>query len=273
MKRFFFLAIAATCLLASCNKTEVVYNDGPQEIAVYAVNKVATKAPVTDATFLSDDDMRISAYIAAADGNSDNVGELFNNVLFTKKSGQSTWTGGQYWPLFNSTINFFAVTEKGGGVDNTGVSFTGATKAEIHLTNNGINNQNDLMYAIGQAKKEGANPTSVAMTFNHALAWVNFAFKVNEANIITINSVTLTAAYDGNLILTFNDYNKTNLTSNPVTAAWTPKTTSGAVVYEASVVPNAACNAAAGDLSLTKTTFGIIFFTISTPPLPLENKL
>ena len=46
MKRFFFLAVAATAMLAACNKTEVVYNNDPQEIAFNAVNKTAVKAPV-----------------------------------------------------------------------------------------------------------------------------------------------------------------------------------------------------------------------------------
>ena len=47
MKRFFFLAVAATAMLAACNKTEIVPTGDAQEISFVAVNKVATKVPVT----------------------------------------------------------------------------------------------------------------------------------------------------------------------------------------------------------------------------------
>ena len=59
MKKFFFMAAAATALFAACNKTEVVYTDGPQEIAMFAVSNTATKAPV-EGTVYPDDNMQVS---------------------------------------------------------------------------------------------------------------------------------------------------------------------------------------------------------------------
>ena len=65
MKRFFFLAVAATALLAACNKTEIVPTSDPQEISFVAVNKVATKTPVSGVDFLDSDKMQVAAYIVA----------------------------------------------------------------------------------------------------------------------------------------------------------------------------------------------------------------
>ena len=63
MKRFFFLAVAATAMLAACNKTEIVPTGDAQEISFVAVNKVATKVPVTGAAFDKDDDMDVVAHL------------------------------------------------------------------------------------------------------------------------------------------------------------------------------------------------------------------
>ena len=85
MKRFLFFAASAIALFASCQKTVVNYEGTPQEIAVFAVNKVATKAPVVGTTFDSDDQLRVSAYLAAEDDNNTaNVGSYFENILFKK---------------------------------------------------------------------------------------------------------------------------------------------------------------------------------------------
>lgn len=50
MKRLVILA-AAIVALASCAKTQVVYNEEPQEIAFKTVSGVMTKGPVTGTTF------------------------------------------------------------------------------------------------------------------------------------------------------------------------------------------------------------------------------
>ena len=43
MKKFLVFAAAATTLFAACNKTEVVYDNDPQEIAMFAVSNVAIR--------------------------------------------------------------------------------------------------------------------------------------------------------------------------------------------------------------------------------------
>lgn len=224
MKRFLFFAASAIALFASCQKTVVNYQTDPQEIALFAVNKTVTKAPVQGTVFLTDDNMRVSAYLSKADDNESNIGEYFSNILYqgNNASPNEYWVGGQYWPLFNSTINFLAITEIGGSVDNTDVAFGSTAYAEASLSNNNAYSQNDLMFAVGQGVTNGNGTYSaVGMQFKHALSWINFAFKSNIADVITVNSVELTAKYNGVLAVSFNEYNSAvPLTENAVSANW-----------------------------------------------------
>ena len=213
MKRFFFLTVAATAMLAACNKTEIVPTSDPQEISFVAVNKVATKVPVTGNQFLDNDNMAVAAYIV--DGTT--PANFFGYTLFEKEAGATYWTGqpARYWPLTSSTINFLAVTEKGGNVDNTTVKFdetTPASKAVVTLAGNATNDQNDLMYAAGTGThSQGDKYDAVSMVFKHALAWINFQIKTStpgynadekQGCTIRVNSITLNSAVvDGTLTL------------------------------------------------------------------------
>ena len=235
---------------AACNKTEVVYPEGPQEISFTAVSKVATKAPVAGTTFSTDDNMRVSAYLSKAVGNETNVGNYFSDILFEGDNGtpDEYWVGGQYWPLFPSTVNFLAITEKGGGINNTTTTFgtPAASSATVTLANNNAFAQNDLMYAVGQGVTDGSGPyDAVSMKFNHALSWINFSFKSNIANKITVKSVKLTAAYDGELAVDFSEYaSQIALTSDAVTATWTPD------AVEEQFAPNSGYTAENGNVVL-----------------------
>ena len=235
MKRFFFLAVAATAMLAACNKTEVVPTGGPQEISFVAVNKVATKVPVTGNQFLVNDNMAVAAYIV--DGTT--PANFFGYTLFEKEAGATYWTGqpARYWPLTTSTINFLAVTEKGGNVDKTTVEFdetTPASKAVVTLAGNDTNDQNDLMYAAGTGRHvQGNKYDAVSMVFKHALAWINFQIKTStpaydadakEGCTIKVNSITLNeAVFNGTLTLG-NSQCWTDVANNTgeVTATWAP---------------------------------------------------
>ena len=213
MKRFFFLAVAATAMLAACNKTEIVPTGDAQEISFVAVNKVATKVPVTGNKFLDFDNMAVAAFIV--DGTTPN--DFFGYTFFQKEDGATYWTGqpARYWPLTTSTINFLAVTENGGNVDKTTVKFdetSPASGAVVTLAGNATTDQNDLMYAAGTGKHvQGAKYEAVSMVFKHALAWINFQIKTStpaynevakEGCTIRVNSITLNSAVvDGTLTL------------------------------------------------------------------------
>ena len=231
MKRFFFLAVAATAMLAACNKTEIVPISDPQEISFVAVNKVTTKAPVDGTTFLTGDNMDVVAYLAAGDGAT--AGTYFTETLFTNVSGTNTWSGKRYWPLSDATINFLAVTNTGGEVsghvENTFDSTIPASKVVSDLTGNDDVTQTDLMFAAGQGThQQGAVYTTVGMVFKHALSWINF--KVRTGNGLTdadpkiaINSITLNnVPVNGTLTVTNGNYATTGgecVTAN-LGAAW-----------------------------------------------------
>lgn len=253
MKRFFFLAVAATCLLASCNKTEIVPTGDLQEISFVAVNKVATKVPVNGSTFLPGDDMHVAAYIVAG---SETDGNFFGSTHFTK-NGEGNWTGNpaRYWPLTTSTINFLAVTGTGGGASNSTTTFTGsyASGATVTLNDNSAFNQNDLMFAAGQGTHtQGKAYTAVPMVFKHALSWVNFKLSKEEASgyDIVVNSIKLNgASYQGTLTLSNGQFNEeTAQETDRVVATWSNTTPKNDVP-----VPNANGKDVAKAVKLTTT--------------------
>ncbi|MBR4298172.1 MAG: fimbrillin family protein [Bacteroidales bacterium] len=254
MKRFFFLAVAATCLLASCNKTEIVPTGELQEISFVAVNKVATKAPVDDATFLTGDDMDVAAYLAAGDGAT--AGTFFTETKFTYASATETWTGKRYWPLSDATINFLAVTNIGGGVtghvENTFNAGNPASEVVSVLTGNNDASQTDLMFAAGQGTHvQGAAYTNVGMVFKHALSWVNFQVKTGNGLTdadpkIVINSITLNnAAVNGTLTVTNANYAATSNTcvTNNLTTDWSSVSYSNMKLIETGIVTDDATDA------------------------------
>lgn len=218
MKKFFFMAAAATALFAACNKTEVVYTDGPQEIAMFAVSNTATKAPV-EGTDYPDDNMQVAAYLA-----SDTPGNYFGQTTFVKGTG-TTYVGSptKYWPVTGATINFLAVSEAKTPAVTT-ITFdttTPASAAEVVLADNS-SAQYDLMYAAGQGVKTNSNPAAVDMVFKHALSWICFDVKAAEADKITVKSITLNGAvYNGTLELENEEYDETN-TYESVNASVTP---------------------------------------------------
>ena len=228
MKKVLFFAAAALTMLAACNKTEVVYDNDPQEIAMFAVSNVATKAPVSGTTFLDGDNMRVSAYLAETDANNvDKRNHYFSNILFQKGSG-TTWVGGQYWPLSKATMNFVAVTQIGGGVAEEGITYDETTDAftvTLDANNASTISQPDVMYAVGRGTNTpGSANAPVAMEFKHALAWVNFCFasNVTEAGVLVVNSVDLYTRYNG--VFTITPVNFTEPTAALSAAVnWTSK--------------------------------------------------
>ncbi len=245
MKKILLIAASAMMVFASCTKVNVNYPDNgqPQEIAMFAVNKKATKAAVVDNAFLVGDNMRVSAYLASVAGST--PASYFENILFAKGTSPETmWVAGQYWPISAATLNFVAVTQKGGGVEldaskivwtNTSgeekftvtVDYNTAANAEASQAVEQTIAQSDIMYAYNRAsnKGDGTAPGAVGLVFKHALAWINFAFRSNVTTeeTLVINSVELFAPYNGTLTVTPANYKETDNTSKPlsVTAAWT----------------------------------------------------
>lgn len=216
MKKIFFLTAAAAMLFAACQKTEVVYTDGPQEIAMFAVNNVATKAPVANAIFPTGDKMEVAAYSLTEEAG------YFSQTTFSKNGNY--WTGGKYWPVTAATLNFLAVSEPA-SESNLTIEFNDtdyASGATVVLADNSTK-QYDLMYAAGQGSRVDAAPEKVDMVFKHALSWINFKVKDAEnTGKIRVKSIVLNDCfYTGDLVLDNTNFDKTTSTSDDVSVDWT----------------------------------------------------
>ena len=203
MKKFFFCAAAAIVALASCSKTQVVYNDAPQEIGFKAVTGAITKA-VQSGKLTGN--MGVFAFV-----NKDK-NPYFSNVLF---SGTEVWTGGQYWPLQSSLD--FVVYAPHGNVDNGyKASYAGKVLTVANCDNTlnvtegvaaDIKDQTDYLYGAeyydgADTKDEDGNITTtvttgyksgpVATSLKHALAKITINFTGSN---VTVNSVSLAAPH------------------------------------------------------------------------------
>lgn len=266
MKRFFFLAVAATAMFAACAKTEVVPTGEAQEISFVAVNKVATKVPVTGTTFNEEDDMDVVAHLVSGYGVNDDK-PFFKETNFKYNLTAGSWTGGRYWPLSDAVISFLAVTNTGGKVaghvQNTFDETTPAAKVVSVLTGNNDETQTDLMFAagVGTHKQGDASYTKVGMVFKHALSWINFTVKTTHGNTtsdpkITVNSITLNDPYVNGTLTVTNAYyaDPTNNVTEKLATDWGGLSTADMKVIEKGITTTAETDELL--LTTTETAFG-----------------
>lgn len=265
MKKFFLLAVAATAMLAACNKTEIVPTSDPQEISFVAVNKVATKVPVTGAAFDKDDDMDVVAHLVNGYGVNEHK-PFFKETKFDYNSTTESWTGGRYWPLSDAVISFLAVTNTGGKVaghvQNTFDETIPAAKVVSVLTENNDDTQTDLMFAAGVGThNQGDAYTKVGMVFKHALSWINFTVRTTHGNTtsdpkITVNSITLNDPYVNGTLTVTNAYyaDPTNNFTEKLATDWGGLSTADMKVNESGITTTDATD----ELLLTtaETAFG-----------------
>lgn len=174
MKRILICAAAAIVALASCSKTQVVYNDAPEEIGFKAVTGAMTKAPITNTTFPEEQDMYVFAYKNVGKGDYFTI----NPVLF--ENNDDAWVANpkQYYPT-EGKLDFVAFTKQVTKVSN--VSYT------YELTD--IQEQHDLM-ASEYMPNNAKTSYSVTLPFHHTLALVQVNFKCTGTNV-QINGVAL----------------------------------------------------------------------------------
>lgn len=189
MKKFFFCAAAAIVALASCSKTQVVYNDAPQEIGFKAVTGAITKAVQTKNNFTQD--MGVIAY------QSGKTDVYFTNAQFEKKNDATTWNGKtpQYWPIASS-LDFFVYSPYQASSDVTPTvtpTNTAESKTLQVVVADNSEKQDDYLYStafiIGKSKTSG----NIKVNFNHALA--NVIVKFKGAEVITISNAKLNGTY------------------------------------------------------------------------------
>lgn len=233
MKKIFLIAASAMMVLASCTKVVINYPEDaqPQEIAMFAVNKNMVKGAFESTSdFPTNYPMLVSAYLVSGTTGT-NPGEYFNDITFSHND--NVWTGGQYWPLSQASINFLAVApEIDNGVATTSTTTTAQySKTATVVVASNETNQYDVMYAVGNGTKaDGQAPSNVELTFQHALSWIKFTVTCGNsgagAPTIICNSITLNNAYfNGTNTVTANAFN----TNSPTVVLGTWNTTNASV--------------------------------------------
>lgn len=214
MKRIFICAAAAIVALASCSKTQVVYNDAPEEIGFKAVAGAVTKAEQEDATL--DGTMGVFAFVTGG------TTAYFENISFSNKSGD-VWTGttkSMYWPV-TSGLDFavYAPWESEEGAEFETNTLTVKADNSTKIT---IGAQEDYLYGAAYYNNNGngfdKNTVSVPVTLKHAQAKVTVSFTGEN---VTVTDVKLTApVLKGSYAVTY---------ANSVTVDWTPGEANGEV--------------------------------------------
>ena len=278
MKKILFLASLAAVAMTSCTSESNEYvggNNTPKEIAFKAFATPTTRATYNNAVpstdFPDNYTMQVVAYDIPGSGTANEYFGGTTGIEFAKgytggTSGSATTWGGktpQYWPLYASTLNFFAVTNSNitdSSTPRTSIAFASGESAgdvtetaTITLienapvsTSTAAYGQHDLMYGkgVGVVSNTGntwtfATSDVVDMQFKHALAWINFTVNADAAasGKITVNSVTLNgASYHGTYTIAHEKFNKTSGQAFS-TGTWTNYTYTPATAPNV-IVPN-----------------------------------
>lgn len=283
MKRLFILA-AATVALASCAKTQVVYNEEPQEIAFKTVENVMTKAN-TSLGYWADGSMGVFAYKTGE------TNSYFTNAKFEKHTTESYWVGNgtsYYWP-FQGTLDFYFYAPHQTGnavnVNEKKLTISTFTNTNYEYENNtpyvgsgtSLNyNCADLMYG-STIITAGKTDQAVNVSLKHALALVQVNVKAIPTGVVSIKSMTLedtpanaklTVNYTGSPSWTDWPEQKLDLTIFKTTTTITPATITDSFTQlgnEVLVIPGKA-----------QTSFTITYTlgdsdAVFTATLPLSN--
>ena len=225
MKKFFYVAIAATAL-ASCSSDNLVDLKEGDEIKITAVTDNGSRAHDVYCQNNLPQDFLLYAKYTKTSGTAQNFipGETFSTTDYT------TWTSAagatRYWPE-DGTLDFFAVKNAELGADyKTIAAFTPDPTAA---------NQKDLIYAVATGKAKAASiaqNNSVALNFRHALSQIEFKAKnTNQRLYVEITGVKVgqafaTATYTlpsndtNDQVLTHTNSNVTDATNRGEWSGW-----------------------------------------------------
>lgn len=268
MKRLFILATAAIVALASCSKTQVVYNDAPEEIGFKAVTGVMTKGPIEGTTLPTGEAMMVYASKSKDNGVNEAYTPYFSEVPF---SYTSYWGGSpaQYWPE-TGYLKFIAYYPS-----TIGTGVTGDATTDIVITGASAANGDDILYThLTEGFDCAGTHTDVTMTFYHALAQVQVTAKVSDANMKKVkvtNVVLQSAPMTGTLTLTGTDatWASQAVGANPITMdndiSGTDLTTTSAPLGKGTLVVPGAQTAT---LTVTYTIDGLV---VTTDPISIAG--
>lgn len=194
MKKIFILATAAIVALASCTKSEVVYNQGQQEIGFRQFTGSMTKATDLSALVDGPETMGVFAHISGS------YQAYFSNAKFVKPGTGNDWSGdpNRYWPL-QDKLDF---TVYAPWVDGTTYDALTA-KLTVQVADN-TTAQQDFLYGVQRYTDKAKTVAAVPVVLKHALSKLTFKVKSNVPNLFTITKVELVdAIQDGSFIVTY----------------------------------------------------------------------
>lgn len=247
MKKIYVFAAVAIAALASCTKSEVVYNQGQQEIGFRQFTGSMTKVNTNLSELVGGpDSMGVFAHINA----SNPYKEYFSNAKFKLKSGNN-WGGvpPRYWPLQNKLDFVLYAPYQETGV---GYNLNDDKKLTVTIADNS-GEQIDYLYGkkwYKDTEKPETPSNGVAVVLKHALSKVTINVKASDASIFTVSSVKLMntyqqGKYDVTYAETGDDFTsvvtKDGSTSDMEfvgTPDWTPTTEVGTCTASKLVVPS-----------------------------------
>lgn len=222
MKKFFFCAAAAIVALASCSKTQVVYNDAPEEIGFKAVSGVMTKAANLG-------DQAHETMGVFANYNADKS-QYFGNTSFAPASADE-WVANpkKYWPL-EGALDFAYYAPYNGTA--AGWTYTNeATKLAITVDN--TTTQTDWLYGTAVLTNQTKKNTAMPVTLRHALAKITVNV-TSDLNNLVINSVNVTGTAQSGALAVDYKGNDADFTDGDSRLSWTGTTTKDWTIIPAS---------------------------------------
>lgn len=198
MKKFYVFAAVAIAALASCTKSEVVYNQGQQEIGFRQFTGSMTKATNLSTLEGGPTTMGVFAHIY----NSTPYQTYFSNAKFVKKV-DNNWGGetSRYWPLQDS-LDFTLYAPY---VD--GTTYKNDTKKLTVAVANNTTAQQDFMYGTQRyIRKKKPASGGVPVVLKHALSKVSVKIGSNVGSLFTVTKVEIVnSIQNGSFVVTYND--------------------------------------------------------------------
>lgn len=195
MKKIYILATAAIVALASCTKSEVVYNQGQQEIGFRQFTGSMTKATDLSALVDGPETMGVFAHISGSSNQA-----YFLNAKFVKPGSGNDWGGDpqRYWPLqdkLDFTVYAPHVGTTSYDADNAVLTVQVADNTDA---------QEDFLYGVKRYTDQEKNVAAVPVVLKHALSKLTFKVKSNVSGLFTITKVELVdAVQDGSFKVTY----------------------------------------------------------------------
>ena len=211
MKKIFFslLAIAA---IASCAKTDAVYEDNQVEIKLAPVAALQTKANVLGAidgtTYPTAENFDVYGYWKNNDATNYTDGDSYfgGAVEFTNKGAYWGGVKSYYWPK-NGTLRFAAYSPASLDIDHNQDGDTFSKKGYIQPSKTA--ETWDFLVAPTSAPYTAMTAAeNVAVKFEHALSWITLKVKTKNAEAadvfsiknVTINGISTTADFAASML-------------------------------------------------------------------------